>query len=92
MGPVSRVEVAAGGAALVLFLWFGGYHGSAVVVFLVAGLVWWVDAAVFHTDWCWCDKGWVVSWLSGKQRPHKACGGKGRRPRLAHRLLRRRGN
>lgn len=88
---MSRLEGAAGGAGLVLFLWFGGYHGAAVVVFLVAGLLWWVDAAFFDEEKCWCDNGKVRSPITRTWRKHRRCGGSGVRPRRSHRVFKRNG-
>jgi hypothetical protein len=84
-----RWEIIIGAAVFVFLLWEGGYPGWAALIALGGVATWWVDASLFHVDDCWCDRGWVVSRLSGKRRPHKACGNTGRRPRLAHRLWKR---
>lgn len=86
---MTRTEVAAGGAALVVVLWFGGYHGFAVLAFLVAALVWWMDAAFFDEAKCWCDNGKVRSPITQTWRRHRRCGGTGVRPRRSRRFLQR---
>jgi len=86
-----RGEIITGAAVLVFLLWVADYRGWATLIALCGLAAWWLDAAFFHVDDCWCDKGWIVSPLSGMRRPHKACGGTGRRPRLAQRLWHRQG-
>jgi hypothetical protein len=85
-----RGEVITGGLVLVFVLWSGHYHTWATLILLAGISVWFVDASLFAIDDCWCDRGWIVSRLSGKRRPHKACGNTGRRPRLAHRVFHKR--
>lgn len=89
VGPVTRLEGAAGGVGLVAVLWASGYHGAAVVVFLVAGLLWWVDAAFFDEEKCWCDNGKVRSPITRTWRKHRRCGGSGVRPRRSRRFMNR---
>lgn len=88
---MSRSAMIATGLGIVVFLWLGNQHGWAALALLIGVSVWWLDASFFHVDDCWCDRGWIVSPLSGMRRPHKACGGTGRRPRLAHRVWHRHG-
>lgn len=83
---MSRLEVVAAGAGVVVFLWLGGQHGTAVLVGLVGGLLYAVDMAVFDTTKCWCDNGKVWSWWTATWKRHRGCGGTGERPRLSRRV------
>ena len=87
---MTRSEVVAAGAGVVVFLWLGGQHGTAVLAALIGVVAYGVDMAVFDTTKCWCDNGKVRSWWTATWKRHRACGATGERPRLSHRLWYRR--
>jgi hypothetical protein len=83
---VTRLEVVAAGAVVVVFLWLGGQQGAAALIGLIGAVAYAVDMAVFDTTKCWCDNGKVRSWWTATWKRHRACGGTGERPRLSRRL------
>ena len=83
---MTRLEMVAAGACVVVFLWLGGQHGTAALVALIGAVVYGVDMAVFDITKCWCDHGEIRSWLTNTSKKHRACGATGKRPRLSRRL------
>lgn len=74
---MTRLEVVAAGVGVVVFLWLGGQHGTAVLVGLIGAAVYAVDLAFFDTAPCSCDKGKVWSPLTQTFKTHGKCGGQG---------------
>lgn len=85
-----RWEIIAGAVVLIYLLWMADYRGWAALVAVAGGAVLYANGSYFHTVRCWCKNGWVESPFGDGERPHRACGGTGRRRRLALRVFRRR--